>query len=139
MTAYGLFVEHYQKNQVIWNGQGGKDIFFQNEMPYDPPSQAAWMRARDRRLSRLEVGPEVTSFTGYGMGSYSSSTRASRSGIARPSRCRIPPACSFTTCSRFLRLRRHRARHQRHGRPGQHRQPGRAEQRGQLPLTRHSR
>ena len=41
VTAYGLFVEHYQKNQVIWNGQGGTDIFFQNEMPYDPPSQAA--------------------------------------------------------------------------------------------------
>jgi hypothetical protein len=37
VTAYGLFVEHYQKNEVIWNGQGGEDIFFQNEMPYDPP------------------------------------------------------------------------------------------------------
>ena len=45
VTAYGLFVEHYQKYEVIWNGNGGTDIFFQNEMPYDPPSQAAWMEA----------------------------------------------------------------------------------------------
>ncbi len=45
VTAYGLFVEHYQKYEVIWNGNGGTEIFFQNEMPYDPPSQAAWMEA----------------------------------------------------------------------------------------------
>ena len=43
VTAYGLFVEHYEKDEVIWNGKDGTDIFFQNEMPYDPPSQAAWM------------------------------------------------------------------------------------------------
>ncbi len=42
VTAYGLFVEHYQKTETIWNGNGGTVIFFQNEMPYDPPSQAAW-------------------------------------------------------------------------------------------------
>ena len=45
VTAFGLFVEHYQKYQVIWNGENGQVIFFQNEMPYDPPSQAAWMEA----------------------------------------------------------------------------------------------
>jgi hypothetical protein len=27
----------------IWNGQNGDVVFFQNEMPYDPPSQSAWM------------------------------------------------------------------------------------------------
>ena len=42
VTAYGLFVEHYQKYELIWNGENGKTIFFQNEMPYDPPTQAAW-------------------------------------------------------------------------------------------------
>ena len=40
---YGLFVEHYQKDEVIWNGQGGEVIFFQNENPYEVPSQSAWM------------------------------------------------------------------------------------------------
>ena len=71
VTAYGLAVEHYQKNEVIWNGQGGEDIFFQNEMPYDPPSQAAWMSspATDGYPAFL-ISPRVTSFTGYGLGSY---------------------------------------------------------------------
>ena len=39
MTAYGLAVEHYQKQEVIWNGQDGEVIFFQNENPYEVPSQ----------------------------------------------------------------------------------------------------
>ena len=71
VTAYGLAVEHYQKNEVVWNGQGGEDIFFQNEMPYDPPSQAAWMSspATDGYPAFL-ISPKVTSFTGYGLGSY---------------------------------------------------------------------
>ncbi len=37
VTAYGLAVEHYQKYEVTWSGQGGTDVFFQNELPYDPP------------------------------------------------------------------------------------------------------
>jgi hypothetical protein len=71
VTAYGLAVEHYQKNEVIWSGQGGTDIFFQNELPYDPPSQSAWMASpsQDGYPSFL-VTPNVTSFQGYGMGSY---------------------------------------------------------------------
>jgi hypothetical protein len=41
-------------------------------MPYDPPSQAAWMEAPGRRrLPALEGRRRVTSFSGYGMGSYS--------------------------------------------------------------------
>ncbi|MGO4435535.1 adenylyl cyclase, partial [Paenarthrobacter sp. RAF9] len=42
VTATGLFVEHYQQYNVIWNGERGKTIFFQNELPYDAPNQAAW-------------------------------------------------------------------------------------------------
>ena len=72
VTAYGLFVEHYQKYEVIWNGQNGQVIFFQNEMPYDPPSQAAWMEAPGvDGWAALKVADDVTSFSGYGMGSYS--------------------------------------------------------------------
>jgi hypothetical protein len=72
VTAYGLFVEHYQKFEVIWNGNGGTDIFFQNEMPYDPPSQAAWTEAPGvGGWAAFKVADSVTSFTGYGMGSYS--------------------------------------------------------------------
>jgi hypothetical protein len=72
VTAYGLFVEHYQKYDAIWNGNGGTDIFFQNEMPYDPPSQAAWMEAPGvDGWAAFKVASTVTSFSGYGMGSYS--------------------------------------------------------------------
>jgi hypothetical protein len=72
VTATGLFVEHYQKYEVIWNGNGGTDIFFQNEMPYDPPSQAAWMEAPNvPGWAAFKLADDVTSFTGYAMGSYS--------------------------------------------------------------------
>ena len=72
VTAYGLFVEHYEKAQVVWNGRDGTDIFFQNEMPYDPPSQAAWMEAPGvDGWAALKVAQGVKSFSGYGMGSYS--------------------------------------------------------------------
>jgi hypothetical protein len=72
VTAYGLFVEHFQKYEVIWNGNGGTDIFFQNEMPYDPPSQADWMEAPGvDGWAAFKIGNGVSSFSGYGMGSYS--------------------------------------------------------------------
>ncbi len=72
VTAYGLFVEHYQKAEVVWNGAGGTDVFFQNEMPYDPPSQAAWMAAPGvDGWPALEVTGSGRNFRGYGMGSYS--------------------------------------------------------------------
>jgi hypothetical protein len=71
VTAYGLFVEHYQKDQVIWNGQHGEDIFFQNEMPYDAPDQASWMQTPTTDgYPAFVVSPKVTSFTGFGLGSY---------------------------------------------------------------------
>jgi hypothetical protein len=71
VTAYGLFVEHFQKTEAIWSGQGGTDIFFQNEMPYDPPSQAAWMAdASTDGYPALAITGNVRSFTGYGLGSY---------------------------------------------------------------------
>jgi hypothetical protein len=71
VTAYGLFTEHYQKNEVIWSGQGGTDIFFQNELPYDPPSQSAWMASPTQDgYPAFLVTPNVKSFQGYGMGSY---------------------------------------------------------------------
>src|SRR5580658_9476241 len=72
VTAYGLFIEHYQKYEVIWNGNGGTDIFLQNEMPYDAPSQAAWMEAPGvDGYAAFKVANHVTRFSGYGMGSYS--------------------------------------------------------------------
>jgi hypothetical protein len=71
VTAYGLAVEHYQKSEVIWAGQGGTDVFFQNELPYDVPSQAAWNEsATFSGYPAFQVGAGVKTFQGYGMGSY---------------------------------------------------------------------
>jgi hypothetical protein len=71
VTAYGLAVEHYQKNEVIWSGQGGTDIFFQNELPYDPPTQSDWMESPTQDgYPAFLVTPNVRTFQGYGMGSY---------------------------------------------------------------------
>jgi hypothetical protein len=72
VTAYGLAVEHYQKQEVIWNGQGGEVIFFQNENPYEVPSQSAWMASSTQDgYPAFYIPSGVTSFQGYGMGSYS--------------------------------------------------------------------
>jgi hypothetical protein len=71
VTAYGLAVEHYQKSEVVWTGQGGTDVFFQNELPYDVPSQAAWNEsATFNGYPAFQVGAGVKTFQGYGMGSY---------------------------------------------------------------------
>lgn len=43
VTIYGLFVEHFQEYQTLWNGENGKTFFYQSEIPYDPPSQSDYM------------------------------------------------------------------------------------------------
>jgi hypothetical protein len=71
VLATGLFVEHYQKYQVIWNGQGGRTIFFQNEMPYDPPNQASWMSPNGLNgYAAYKVAPNVTTHEAWGLGIY---------------------------------------------------------------------
>ncbi|RSD19437.1 chitobiase/beta-hexosaminidase C-terminal domain-containing protein [Amycolatopsis eburnea] len=71
VLATGLFVEHYQKYQVIWNGQGGKTIFFQNEMPYDVPNQASWNAPSGvAGYAAYKVASNVTTHEAWGLGSY---------------------------------------------------------------------
>ncbi|NYJ05242.1 adenylyl cyclase [Petropleomorpha daqingensis] len=70
VTATGLFVEHYQKYEVIWNGERGRTVFFQNELPYDPPSQAAWQHDGIPGWAAYKVGDQVRTHQGWGMGSY---------------------------------------------------------------------
>ncbi|HEX8870165.1 MAG TPA: hypothetical protein VF821_31170, partial [Lentzea sp.] len=71
VLATGLFVEHYQKYQVIWNGNGGRTIFFQNEMPYDVPNQASWNRPNGQAgYAAYKVGDNVTTHEAWGLGSY---------------------------------------------------------------------
>ena len=70
VTATGLFVEHYQKYEVLWNGENGKTVFFQNEMPYDPPTQADWQHHGVDGYAAFKVTKGVKTFEGWGMGSY---------------------------------------------------------------------
>jgi hypothetical protein len=70
VLATGLFVEHYQKYQVLWNGENGKTIFFQNEMPYDVPSQAAWTSGNGNGWAAYKVGANVKNHEAWGLGSY---------------------------------------------------------------------
>lgn len=44
VTATGLFVEHFQRYNTLWNGEGGRVILYQNELPYDPPTQDDWVQ-----------------------------------------------------------------------------------------------
>lgn len=69
VLAMGLFVEHYQNYQVQWNGQGGRTIFFQNEMPYDPPNNATW-RTGANGYAAYKVADSVTTHEAWGLGSY---------------------------------------------------------------------
>ncbi|MGW4462995.1 adenylyl cyclase [Micromonospora sp. NPDC004704] len=71
VTAYGLFVEHYQKYQTIWNGEDGRTIFYQSELPYDPPSQAAWTSPTGKGYASYKVGRHVREHEAWGLGVYS--------------------------------------------------------------------
>jgi hypothetical protein len=70
VTATGLFVEHYQKYNVIWNGERGKTIFFQNELPYDPPDQAAYQHDGILGWAAYKVSDRVKTHEAWGAGSY---------------------------------------------------------------------
>ncbi len=70
VTATGLFVEHYQKYNVIWNGEHGRTIFFQNELPYDAPNQAAWQHDGVPGWAAYKVSDRVRTHEAWGVGSY---------------------------------------------------------------------
>ena len=70
ITATGLFVEHFQEYNTIWNGENGTTILYQNELPYDPPTQADWMNGSIEGWAGYKVGDHVTTHTLYGGGVY---------------------------------------------------------------------
>jgi hypothetical protein len=70
VTATGLFVEHYQEHNVIWNGERGTTVFFQNELAYDPPTQADWDHDGIQGWAAYKVADDVTTHQLYGGGAY---------------------------------------------------------------------
>ena len=72
VTIYGLFVEHYQEFQVLWNGNGGRVYFYQSEIPYDPPDQPSYTSAPGTNgWAAYKVAENVTSHEAWGLGIYS--------------------------------------------------------------------
>jgi hypothetical protein len=70
VTATGLFVEHFQRYNTVWNGERGTTILYQNELPYDPPTQADWMNGDVEGYAAYKVGNRVRTHTLYGGGVY---------------------------------------------------------------------
>lgn len=71
VTGYGLFVEHYQQYNTVWNGDRGRTIFYQSELAYDPPNQAAWMNGSTLGWASYKVGDQVSTHEAWGVGAYS--------------------------------------------------------------------
>jgi hypothetical protein len=71
VTATGLFVEHFQQHDTIWNGEDGRVVLYQNELPYDPPTQADWTRPDGTRgWAGYKVADDVQRHHLYGGGVY---------------------------------------------------------------------
>jgi hypothetical protein len=74
VTLYGLFVEHFRKYQTYWTGERGRTYFYQNELPYDPPSQAAYMAGKTRGWAAYKVADQVEQHHAVGLGIYANFT-----------------------------------------------------------------
>lgn len=70
VLATGLFVEHFNKYDVEWNGERGRTIFFQNEKAYDAPNQAAIQNGATKGYAAYKVADSVNTHEGWGLGSY---------------------------------------------------------------------
>ncbi|MEU3184092.1 discoidin domain-containing protein [Streptomyces sp. NPDC006923] len=70
VLATGLFVEHFNKYDVVWAGENGKTIFFQNEKAYDAPNQASIQNGNIKGYAAYKVEDSVNVHEGWGLGSY---------------------------------------------------------------------
>nr|WP_254553151.1 discoidin domain-containing protein [Kitasatospora sp. MMS16-BH015] len=70
VLATGLFVEHFEKYDVEWSGERGRTIFFQNEIAYDAPNQAAEQNGATKGWAAYKVDDTVRTHEGWGLGSY---------------------------------------------------------------------
>ena len=76
VTMYGLFVEHCQQYQTLWTGERGRTFFYQSELPYDVPSQAAWSHDGKRGWASYKVADTVRDHQAQGLGVYAYFTAA---------------------------------------------------------------
>jgi hypothetical protein len=87
VTIYGLFVEHCQEYQTLWNGNGGRVYFYQCEMPYDPPSAEVWRNGDTVGYAGYKVADTVKTHEAWGVGVYAffrGAPIAAENGIEAP-------------------------------------------------------
>ncbi|HZY26066.1 MAG TPA: hypothetical protein VFE71_09590, partial [Bacteroidales bacterium] len=70
VTVYGLFNEHFQEYQTLWNGNNGKVYFYQSEMPYDPPAVDSWKHDDVYGYASYKVSDKVKYHEAWGLGIY---------------------------------------------------------------------
>ena len=70
VTIYGLFNEHFQEYQTLWNGNNGRVYFYQSEMPYDPPTVDAWKHDGIYGYASYKVSDNVKNHEAWGIGIY---------------------------------------------------------------------
>jgi len=70
VTAYGLFVEHFQEYQTLWKGEAGTTYFYQSEIPYDVPQQALWTHDGVKGYASYKVDSSVQQHEAQGLGVY---------------------------------------------------------------------
>jgi hypothetical protein len=70
VTVYGLFNEHFQEYQTLWNGNNGRVYFYQSEMPYDPPTADSWKHNGINGYASYKVSDNVTSHEAWAVGIY---------------------------------------------------------------------
>ena len=70
VTIYGLFNEHFQEYQTIWNGENGRVYFYQSEMPYDVPGNGAWKNGATFGFASYKVADNVKKHEAWGLGVY---------------------------------------------------------------------
>jgi hypothetical protein len=70
VTIYGLFNEHFQEYQTLWNGNNGRIYFYQSEMPYDPPTVDSWKHDGIYGYASYKVSDNVKNHEAWGIGIY---------------------------------------------------------------------
>ena len=69
--TYGQMVEHWQRYNTVWNGNNGRQYFYQNEFNYNIPSQAMFMEGATLGMPAIKVTDGVTKYLGWCLGVYS--------------------------------------------------------------------
>ena len=72
VTIYGLFNEHFQEYQTLWEGERGRTFFYQCETPYDAHYQNRYMSENGTRpgYAAYKVADKVNTHEAVGLGIY---------------------------------------------------------------------